>query len=255
MSSLKDKVVLLTGAGGGQGREAALRLTAGGAHVIGCDISEAANQGTAEAVRKAGGSMVAMHPVNLSDPEAARKWVEEAAAVHGRIDVLYNNAAAARFGDFETFPIEDWHFTINAELNSIFYVTRTAWPYLKKSAGVVLNIASTAGIRGSGPGGAAHAAAKSGVIGFTKHMALEGAAYGIRVVSIAPGIIETPGFLDYAKAHPEDAKALLAKNLIRRIGKPWDIVGLALFLVSDDAGYITGENITVDGGRTTCTHW
>lgn len=255
MSSLQGKVVLISGTGGGQGREAALRFTAAGAHVIGCDISVEGSLQTEAAVRQAGGSMVAMHPVDLSRPEVVQKWVEDAAAIHGRIDVLYNNASSARFSDFETFPLDDWHFTIDTELNSVFYATRYAWPYLKKSAGVVINIASTAGIRGSGPGGAAHAAAKAGVIGFTKHMALEGAPHGIRVVSISPGIIETPGYLAYAQGHPEAAKALLAKNLIRRVGKPNDIVALALFLASEDAGYITGDNIVVDGGRTTCTPW
>lgn len=255
MSSLKDKVVLISGTGGGQGREAALRFTAAGAHVVGCDISEASSRETEFAVKAAGGSFVTMHPVDLSDPEAARQWVEDAVALHGRIDVLYNNAASARFADIGSFPLEDWHYTIDTELNSVFYVTRYAWPYLIKSSGVVINTASTAGIRGSGPGGAAHAAAKAGVIGFTKHLALEGAAHGIRALSISPGLVETKSLVAWSEAHPGLVDTLLAKNLVRRIGKPQDIASMALFLASDEASYMTGDNIVIDGGRTTCTHW
>jgi NAD(P)-dependent dehydrogenase (short-subunit alcohol dehydrogenase family) len=135
------------------------------------------------------------------------------------------------------------------ELNLVFYATRFAWKYLKQNGGVIINTASTAGITGSGYGGAAHAAAKAGVIGFTKHMALEGARHGIRVVAISPGVIETPGFVDWAKANPAEAEPLLARNLIPRFGKPRDIAGVALFLASADADYITGANIVVDGGR------
>ena len=89
----------------------------------------------------------------------------------------------------------------------------------------------------------------------TKHLALEGAPHGIRVLSISPGGIETPAIAAYGKAHPEDLKAAVAKNLIPRLGQPAEIVRMALFLASDDAAYMTGENVVIDGGRTTCTHW
>lgn len=250
MTSLNNKVVLITGTGGGQGREAALRFTAAGAHVIGCDITVEANQETERLVNQAGGSIVTMAPVDLANPEQAKAWVDQAAAIHGRIDILYNNAAAGRFAPFGDFPLDDWHFTICNELNIVFYVTEAAWKYLKDSSGTIISTASTAGITGSGFGGAAHAAAKAGVIGFVKHLAFEGAPFGIRSHCISPGAIETPGFVSWAKENPEDAKPLIAKNLIPRFGKPQDIAGVALFLASDDAAYMTGENIIVDGGRT-----
>ncbi|MAT50840.1 MAG: dehydrogenase [Porticoccaceae bacterium] len=250
MASLNDKVALITGTASGQGREAALRFTAAGAKVVGCDVSEEGNAETRRLVEAQGGSIVTMEPVNLADPAEARQWVEQAAAVHGRIDVLYNNAARPHFADFETFPLDGWQFTIDNELNLVFYVTQAAWPYLRKQGGVVISTASTAGMTGSGFGGAAHAAAKAGVIGFTRHMAFEGAQHNIRVVSISPGVIETPGFLQWAKDNPDEAEPLLAKNLIPRFGRPQDIAGVALFLASDDAAYITGDNIVVDGGRT-----
>ncbi|HPG25239.1 MAG: SDR family oxidoreductase [Spirochaetaceae bacterium] len=255
MPRLDDKVVLITGTGGGQGREAALQFTAAGARVVGCDIRADTSEETLALVRAAGGDFVSMHPVDLRDPAAVERWIDDCIALHGRIDVLYNNASAPRHAPVGSFPLDDWHFTIDSELHSVFYVTRFAWPHLVASRGVVINIASTAGIRGSTPGGLAHATAKAGVIGMTKHLALEGAPHGIRVLSISPGGIETPAIAAYGKAHPEDLKAAVAKNLIPRLGQPAEIVRMALFLASDDAAYMTGENVVIDGGRTTCTHW
>jgi len=249
MNRLDDKVVLITGTGGGQGRAAALMFAAAGAHVIGCDINSVANRETVDLVKKAGFTMVGFDPVDLGDPDGARRWVEESAAVHGRIDVLYNNASAARFAPFEEFPIADWNFTVRNELDIVFYATRFAWPWLKRRGGVVLNIASVAGIAGSGPGGAAHAATKGAVIALTKHLAMEGAPHGIRVVAISPGFIATPGTVGLLN----DAavrESLLAHNLIKRVGQPEDVVGVALMLVSDAASYMTGANVVIDGGRT-----
>src|SRR5271168_4092615 len=191
-ASLKNRVVLITGTGGGQGRAAALRFAAAGAHVIGCDVKVDDNRETARLVREKAGFIVTMEPVDLGDPEQARQWIEEAAAVHGRIDVLYNNASAARFAPFESFPLEDWAFTLRNELDLVFYTTRFAWPWLQRQGGVIINTASVAGLAGSGPGGAAHAATKGAVIALTKQLAMEGAPHGIRAVTISPGLIETP---------------------------------------------------------------
>lgn len=245
---LKNKVALITGTGGGQGRAAALRFTAEGALVVGCDVKVDGNRETLELVKAAGGSMVAMEPVDLGDPKQAQKWVEDAAAVHGRIDILYNNASSARFAPIESFPIEDWQFTVRNELDLVFYVTRFAWPYLQKQGGVIINTASTAGIAGSGPGGAAHAATKGAVIALTKQLAMEGALHNIRVVGISPGVVESPGTAPML-ADPAFRDMLLGRNLIKRPGQPEDIAGVAVFLASDDAAYITGTSIVVDGGR------
>jgi NAD(P)-dependent dehydrogenase (short-subunit alcohol dehydrogenase family) len=247
-TSLQGKVALITGTGGGQGRAAAVRFAAAGAHVIGCDVKVEGNRETVALVRATGGSIVTMEPVDLGDADQARKWIEAAAVIHGHIDILYNNASAARFAPIEAFPIEDWRFTIRNELDLVFYATRFAWPYLQRQGGVIINTASTAGIAGSGPGGAAHAATKGAVIALTKHLAMEGAPHGIRVVAISPGIIETPGTAQVI-ADPQMRETLLARNLIKRAGQPEDIAGVALFLASEDAAYMTGANIVVDGGR------
>lgn len=245
---LQNKVALITGTGGGQGREAALRFAAAGAFVVGCDVKVEGNRETAALVRKAGGQITTMEPVDLGDPQGAKAWIDQAAAVHGRIDILYNNASSCRFAPIESFPIEDWQFTVRNELDLVFYATRYAWPYLRRQGGVIINTASVAGIAGSGPGGSAHAATKGAVIAVTKQWALEGAPHGIRVVAISPGAIDTPATAPML-AIPEVRDGLMARNLIKRMGVPADIAGLAVFLASEDASYITGANIVVDGGR------
>jgi NAD(P)-dependent dehydrogenase (short-subunit alcohol dehydrogenase family) len=245
----ENKVILITGTGGGMGREAAIRFAAEGAKVVGCDVKVDGNKETCDMVRANGGIIDTMEPVDLGDPAQAKNWVESAAAIHGAIDILYNNASAARFAPIGEFPTEDWEFTMRNEVNLVFYTTRYAWPYLAAKGGVILNTGSIAGMAGSGPGGAAHAAAKGAIIAFTKQLAQEGAPLGIRAVTVSPGFIETPGTEDFVKVD-EVREALLARNMIKRTGKPADIVAMSLFLASDEASFITGSNFVVDGGRT-----
>jgi meso-butanediol dehydrogenase / (S,S)-butanediol dehydrogenase / diacetyl reductase len=246
-TDLDGKVVLITGTGGGQGRAAALRFAGVGALVVGCDVKEEGNRETAALAREAGGSVITMEPVDLGDPESARGWIEHAATLHGRVDVLYNNASAARFAPIESFPIDDWQFTVRNELDLVFYVTRYAWPHLKKRGAVIINVASVAGMVGSAVGGTAHAATKGAIIAMTRQLAVEGAPHGIRANSISPGVIESPGTAPML-ADPAFRELMLAHNLIKRVGQPKDVVGLAVFLAGDDAAYITGANIVVDGG-------
>ncbi|NDJ87898.1 SDR family oxidoreductase [Mycolicibacter kumamotonensis] len=249
---LAGKVALITGIGGGQGREAAVRFTAEGATVVGCDINGAAAKETLSAVRDTGRDAdIASDDVDLGDPEQARGWVQGAEQRHGRIDIVYNNGSAARVGSIADLSVEDWHFTIRNELDLVFFVTKYAWPVLTRSGGgVVINIASIAGWTGNrSVPFVAHMAAKGGVIAMTRQLAAEGAPVGIRAVSISPGTIVTPGTAEVL-AVPEVRDALLAQNLIPRLGVPADVVSLAVFLASEEAGYITGTDFVVDGGLT-----
>ena len=181
MARLSGKVVLITGTGGGQGREAALRFAREGAIVVGCDVDATGHQATRALLQAEGLELHGQAPVDLGDPEQARDWVDAAVAAHGRIDILYNNASAARFGPVGEFSIEDWHYTIRNELDLIFFTTKYAWAHLTASKGVVINIASTAAWGGSRVAGiSAHSAAKGAVVSFTRQLAIEGAPRGIR---------------------------------------------------------------------------
>ena len=248
---LEGKVVLISGTGGGQGRAAALRFAADGAIIVGCDVSGAADAESAGLVTEAGGIMTTM-VCDLGDPAEAQAWVERAVSDHGRIDVVYNNASAAKFGSIADLSIEDWRFTIRNELDLVFLTTKFAWPHLAKRGGAIVNVASTAGWQGSrGNGTIAHNATKGGVIAMTRQMALEGAPLGIRANSISPGFIITPGTRAFAE-NPA-VRAQLTNNIpLGRPGEPEDVVGMAAFLASDEAAFITGADIIIDGGTTAC---
>jgi NAD(P)-dependent dehydrogenase (short-subunit alcohol dehydrogenase family) len=243
-------VALITGTGGGQGRAAAHLFCEEGARVVGCDLNAAENAHTVDAVQAAGGDMIGMAPVDLGDSRDARRWVADAAAVHGRIDVLFNNAAAPRFAPLPDLSEDDWHFTIRNELDLIFYVTQAAWPHLIASRGVIVNTASIQGLVGiASNGGLAHAATKAGVIAMTRQMAAEGSPHGIRANSISPGTILTAATAGLA-ANEEVLNAILAPLLIKRLGEPADVASLAVYLASDDSSYVTGANLVIDGGLT-----
>lgn len=248
MARLAGKLALITGTGGGQGREAALRFAREGATVVGCDVDAQGHQATRELLRAEGFELHGLAPVDLGNPEQARQWVEAAVAAHGRIDILYNNASAARFGLVGEFSIEDWHYTIRNELDLIFFTTKYAWPHLAKSRGVVINIASTAAWGGSRVAGiSAHSAAKGGVVSFTRQLAIEGAPLGIRAVSISPGFVITPGTAAFVE-DPKIRAALLDGVPMDRPGQPEEVVALALFVASSEASFMTGSDLIIDGG-------
>lgn len=248
MAMLEGKVVLITGTAGGQGRVACHVFAREGAKVIGCDIRVAENEQTVRAVRASGGDMTGFAPVDLTDPAQVERFVAEAAKVHGGLDVIYNNAGAARFGPVAEMPLADWQATIAGELASTYHVTRYAWPHLvARGGGVVINVASMAGMIGfPEPPMSAHAAANAGLIGLTRQLAVEGAPFNIRVVNISPGAIVTRE----ADLDPATREAIAGRTLLKRWGRPEEVVEVAAFLASDRASYITGANIPVEGGTT-----
>ncbi|MEK8109676.1 SDR family oxidoreductase [Micromonospora sp. M12] len=185
---------------GGQGRThhrhrrwsgpvAALTFAREGAKVVGADLQVAGNNETVELVRRAGGEMTGIAPVDLTDPDQVRRLVDDAVAAYGGLDVVYNNAAALRFGPMPDFSVEDWRYTITGELDIPYFVSKFAWPHLvQRGGGVIINAASMAGmIGGHVPPMVGHTAANAGIIGMTRQLALEGAPHGIRAVAVSPG--------------------------------------------------------------------
>lgn len=252
MARLDGKVALITGIGGGMGREAARRFAAEGAEVVGCDLFEDGLDETIRLVREAGGEITGHAPVNLADAADAERWVDEAAAVYGGFDILYNNASTQRFGAIDEISVEDWDFTIDNELNLVFYTVRAAWKHLgARGGGAIVNIGSIAGTRGVEfmPQNA-HGSAKAGVINLTQQLAVEGAPHRIRAVSVSPGFIVTPATRFLVDDPPPAFRKNLERIPLGRPGQPEDIVNAALFLASDEASWITGVNLVVDGGGT-----
>ena len=249
---LDGKVSLITGTASGMGRAAALKFAQEGALVIGCDLNEAGNKETIGLVEAAGFTMTGMAPVDLSDPDVAKSWVEESAAVHGRIDVVFNNASGPRFAPLPDMSVDLWQFNTRNELDLVFYVTKFAWPYLAERGGVFVNTGSTSAWEGTPHAGmAAHCAHKGGVVAFTRAVAVDGAAVGIRAVSISPGPIRTPETEKNYFSKVPNAEALLLQQLLsKRIGVPEDVASLAAFVASDEASYMTGCDVIIDGGLT-----
>ncbi|GGN92825.1 putative oxidoreductase [Actinoplanes lobatus] len=250
MTDLTGKVALISGTGRGVGRAAAREFAARGARVFGADLDAAANAETERLVREAGGMMRSLAPVDLGEQTGADAWVAAAVEAFGGVDILYNNASALRHGPVDTMPLDDWFFTIRNELHLVFHCTRAAWPRLvERGGGVILNVASVAAKRGVAfVPMAPHGAAKGGVLAFTKHLAAQGADVGIRANTISPGMIRTPETAQFVDDPDGPVPGLLAMTPSRRVGEPSDVAKLAAFLASDDATFINGADIAIDGG-------
>jgi 3-oxoacyl-[acyl-carrier protein] reductase len=244
--AFSGRAVLVTGGSRGIGRAVVLAFAAQGAQVAFC---YRANRAAAETLCRetaAAGLAVTAHQADVSDPAAAAALVDAVAAQAGRLDVLVNNA-----GSFPTTPVTamtpaEWDQVIRTNLSSVFYCCRAALPHMaRQGSGSIVNLASIAGKRGSALH-AHYAAAKGGVLAFTRSLAREAIAQGIRVNAVCPGRIATDLLLE--EAGPQEAARWQADTPIRRLGTPEEVAAAVLFLASDAAAYIVGETLDVDGG-------
>ncbi len=247
---MKDKVVLVTGGAAGIGKATALRFAEEGARVVICDLNEAAGQ---ESVKELGDD-AAFYPVNVADRQDVQKWIEDVVARYGRVDVLVNNAGVLRDGQLIKFkegqllgqmPEADFDLVISVNLKGVFNCTQAVAPVMAgRGGGVILNASSVVGLDGNF-GQTNYVATKSGVVGMTKVWARELGRFKIRVNAVAPGFIST----DMINRMPEKIlEGMKSRTPLGRLGDPRDIANAYLFLASDEASFITGETLRVDGG-------
>lgn len=245
----QNKVVLITGTAGGQGREAAIRFASEGAIVAGCDVNVEGNNETAKLVAAAGGNMISHSPIDLTNEAEVVSWISEVVAEVGKIDVLYANAGATKFSPVAETSFEEWQFVMKHELDIVFLPVKHAWQHLIASKGNIILVGSTAGVSGSVTNTrAAHSASKGGVIAMGRQLAGEGAQHGIRVNTVSPGMIRTPATENDLLAENHPMRDIERAIPLKRIGTSAEVVNCALFLASDEASYVTGANLMVDGG-------
>lgn len=242
---LEGRTALVTGASRGIGRAIALRLAAEGADVA---VNFAGSAAKAEEVKNAitemGRKAIAIQ-ADVKDASSVAGMVEEVKKTFGRIDILVNNAGVTRDGLLMRMKDEDWETVIDTNLRGVFQCTKAVSKIMMKQRyGRIVNMASVVGLIGNA-GQANYAASKAGVIGFSKSVARELASRGITVNMVAPGCIDT----DMTAVLPDKVReAMLADIPLARVGKPEDVASAVAFLVSDEAAYITGQVINVDGG-------
>jgi len=254
MGRLQGKIALITGTADGQGRAAALAFAREGAKIVGCDLKTDLAAETVEMVRRAGGEMVSMQPLHLNDEEQVKAWIDFAVKSYGDFDILYNNASGVRGGSIESLTREDWDFNIANEVTILFLAIKHALPVFKrKGRGVILNTGSVAGMVGAAmpgniPGNFVHNISKAAVIRMGVNLAVELSPYNIRVNTVSPGLIDTPAVRPLLEAG--GLEPFMRSILVKRKGEGSDIAQAAVFLCSDEASYITGANLPVDGGWT-----
>lgn len=250
MQRLKDKVCLITGGAAGIGKATALKFAEEGAKVVICDV----NQEVGEAFVKELGKDASFYVVNVADRQDVQNWVDDVVKKYGRVDVLVNNAGITRDALF--VKVKDGELVrqmdeaafdavIDVNLKGVFNCAQAVTPLMiKQGSGVILNASSVVGLYGN-YGQTNYVATKAGVIGMTKVWARELGKFGIRVNAVAPGFVLT----EMVKKMPEEVLAgMRAKTPLGRLGEPEDIANTYLWLSTDEASYINGTTISVDGG-------
>ena len=237
-AQLAGKVAIVTGGAKGIGRAIADRLAAAGAAVVIGDLNDPAD----------GSEWMAL---DVADAGSVASFVDAVVARHGRLDIVVNNAGIMFEEDIETHRVSTWQKMLDINLTGPFLVSKAAVPHLKASSGAIVNIGSIEGFSRN-PGHAAYSASKAGVHGLTGALAVDLGPFGIRVNAVAPGWIDTELNADYVDTHPdrdEVVRQLAKLHPLGRIGDPEDVGDVVVWLASEQSRFVTGQVITVDGGR------
>jgi len=243
---MQNKVAFVTGGGTGIGAATAIRLAQEGATVVICGRRQAPLDEVVAQIQAVGGKAEAVQ-ADVSDEAGFTAAIEAAAQRHGRLDVLVNNAMAYSWGTIEGTSTADWHSNFSTSVDGTFWGTRAAMKLMKAGGGSIINLSSICGLLGTSHM-AGYSAAKAAIINFSRAAAAEGAADGIRVNVVIPAVVETPGtagMLADAAARQSTEKLIP----MGRVGQPEELAHAILFLASDEASYITGAALPVDGGR------
>ena len=242
---LRDRVAVVTGAGGGLGLEIGRALRAAGARVVAAEVNTEAGRAAAEELD---GDFV---PVDVTDPDSVLQMVRTVLDGHGRIDVMVNNAGIAQNVPAEEISDEDWRTMLSVNLDGVFWCCREVGRVmLERGSGAIVNIASMSGIVSNHPQPQAHYnAAKAGVIMLTKSLAGEWASRGVRVNCVSPGYIRTP-LTELGMSRTDWSDVWLSSTPMGRLAEPREIAPAVVYLASAAASYATGTNLVIDGGYT-----
>ncbi|HVP49268.1 MAG TPA: glucose 1-dehydrogenase [Bryobacteraceae bacterium] len=245
---LKDKVALVTGGASGIGRATAELFAREGARVAVADYSADGGNDTAKAIKAAGGEAIFIQ-VDVSDSAQVARMVDTVLQAYGRIDVLFNGAGIHRFGTVLETDEQTWNRVISVNLTGTYLCCRAVLPHMiHQGGGSIINTSSTVGVHDAAANIVAYAASKGGVTLFTKAIAIDHAKQGVRVNALVPGATDTPMIRDTFA--PDALKALADSHPVGRLGRPEELAKAVLFLASDDASFVTGSAMFVDGGQT-----
>jgi len=243
--TVKDRVAIVTGAARGIGRAIALRLARGGARLALADLLEEPLAETVELCTEAGAAEARSYQLDVADEQQVEATVDRVAEEFGALDILVNNAGITRDDLLMRMETQAWDVVLNVNLKGTFLMTRAASRHMVRARrGRIVNLASVSGLVGN-PGQANYSASKAGVVGLTKTTARELAARNITANAVAPGFIDTDMTAVLSEAVKEKAKAAIP---LRRMGRPEDVAEAVAFFASDEAEYVTGQVIAVDGG-------
>lgn len=249
---LKDKVCIITGAGGGMGKTAAVMFAKEGARVAVFEKNKEAGEQTAQEITRQGGE-ASFYEVDISNEQQVSDAVARVVTDFGKIDVLYNNAGVMPAADHSVVDTSEevWDLVMNINVKGIFFMTKYVIPEMEKhQSGSIINIASFVAEMGCSVPQDAYTASKGAVVALTKSLAIQFRPKGIRTNAISPGPIETPLLMEWLVSDEEAKNVRLGRQPSGRFGKPEDIVNCAIYLASDESDWTNGAKINVDGGIT-----